>query len=434
MLTLSHSDFEYGTEYTFELTSARSSSGRPLDGSVVPNPFDFTTEYQAPILVSTDPEDGETNVPIETDVVLTFDRAMDTDPATLTFDCAPDPGGWSRGWSDGDTVLTLSHDDFTEDTEYTFELLTAKSAEGLDLAGSAVPNPFTFRTESPWPILIETTPADGATDIPVGLDVILVFDRPMDPDTGLVDFTCDPDPDGWELSWTDDTTLHLAHDYFDYETTYTFELLDALSEDGYHCSDSTVPNPFSFTTEEYVGVILIALGASVADEGAGVGWRLIGDLPLWIKVLRSEEGGSPEQLFTLGLPGDALVYLDRGVEPGVGYSYWLETVDALGMSERFGPTDVVKVRPEALVFGIENPYPQPADDHVKLRYTLAEDGWVELAVYDLAGRRVATLVNGERTAGRHEVSWDCSTVPSGVYLYRLETSADSLIKRLVVSR
>ncbi len=434
VLTLSHDDFDFETTYTFELTQAHSAQGVSLGGSSVPNPFDFTTQPSAPILMETDPEDGETNVPIEHDVVLTFDRAMDTDSSTLTFDCDPDPGGWSRGWSDGDTVLTLSHDDFTENTEYTFELLAARSAEGLDLAGSSVPNPFTFRTESPWPILIETTPADGATDFPVGLDVILVFDRPMDPDTGLVDFTCDPDPGGWELSWTDTTTLHLAHEYFEYETTYTFELLDAVSEDGYHCSDSTVPNPFSFTTEEYVGVILADLDASVADEGVLISWRFDGAPPLSVKVLRSEEGGSPEQLFTQNLTGDSTIYLDRGVEPGVGYSYWLETVDALGIVERFGPTDVVKVRPEALVFGIENPYPQPADGRINLRYTLAEDGWVELAVYDLSGRRVATLVNGEQSAGRHEVSWDCSGVSTGVYLCRLETNAALIIQRLVISR
>jgi serine protease len=434
VLTLSHSDFDYETTYTFELTSAHSAQGVPLGGSSVPNPFDFTTQPQAPVLVETDPEDGETNVPIEHDVVLTFDRAMDTDPGTLTFDCDPDPGGWSRSWSDGDTVLTLSHDDFTEDTEYTFELLTARSAEGLDLAGSSVPNPFTFRTESPWPILIETTPADGATDVPVGLDVILVFDRPMDPDTGLVDFTCDPDPGGWDLTWTDNTTLHLAHEYFEYETNYTFELLDAVSEDGYHFTDSMVPNPFSFTTEEYVGVVLADLGASVDDEGVLVGWRFEGELPISIMVLRSEEGGPPDRLFTHGLPGDSLVYLDRAVEPGLGYSYWLETVDARGVVERFGPTEEVRLRPEALVFTLDNPYPQPATDAVALSFTLPEDGRVELVVYDLAGRRVATVLDAEVTAGRHEAAWDCSGASPGVYLVRLSATSGALTERVVVAR
>jgi serine protease len=434
VLTLSHSDFDYETDYTFTLTQAHSADGVPLGGSSVPNPFGFTTQPEAPVLVETDPEDGETNVAIDADVVLTFDRAMDTDPSELTFDCGPDPGGWSRAWSDGDKVLTLSHDDFTEDTLYTFELLTAKSAEGLDLAGSSVPNPFTFRTVSPWPILIETTPADGAVDVPVGLDVILVFDRPMDPDTGLVDFTCSPDPGGWELTWSDDTTLHLAHEFFDYETGYTFELLDAVSEDGYHFNDSMVPNPFSFTTEEYVGVILADLGASASDEGVLVNWRFGGGDPVGIRVLRSEGGGPPEYLFTQSLPGGATVYLDRRVEPGLAYGYWLETVDALGVVERFGPTEEIRLQPGALVFGLDTPYPQPADGAVHFSFTLPEDGAVELVVYDLAGRRVATVMDAETTAGRHEVVWDCSAATPGVYLVRLSATSGAVTSRVVVAR
>ncbi|MCX7022195.1 MAG: T9SS type A sorting domain-containing protein, partial [bacterium] len=67
-------------------------------------------------------------------------------------------------------------------------------------------------------------------------------------------------------------------------------------------------------------------------------------------------------------------------------------------------------------------------------YSLPADGRVVLSVYDLSGRRVATLVDSELTAGRHEATWNCGEVPSGVYLYRLETAAGSLTQRLVVSR
>jgi hypothetical protein len=43
-------------------------------------------------------------------------------------------------------------------------------------------------------------------------------------------------------------------------------------------------------------------------------------------------------------------------------------------------------------------------------------------VYDVLGREVETLVDGERTAGIHTVSWDASSKPSGVYIYRLEAT------------
>jgi len=80
------------------------------------------------------------------------------------------------------------------------------------------------------------------------------------------------------------------------------------------------------------------------------------------------------------------------------------------------------------------PYPSPARDAATFSFTLSEAGPVELTVFDLAGRRVATPVDDNLTAGRHEVSWNCVEIPSGVYLYRLETAAGSLTRRLVVSR
>jgi len=71
---------------------------------------------------------------------------------------------------------------------------------------------------------------------------------------------------------------------------------------------------------------------------------------------------------------------------------------------------------------------------VNFAYSIPEDGRVVLSVYDLSGRRIATPVDADQTAGRHDASWNCGEVPSGVYLYRLETEAGSLTRRLIISR
>ena len=49
---------------------------------------------------------------------------------------------------------------------------------------------------------------------------------------------------------------------------------------------------------------------------------------------------------------------------------------------------------------------------------LLTDAHVHLQVYDLLGRRVATLVEGKQQAGHRTVFWDASGVPSGLYFYR----------------
>lgn len=60
-----------------------------------------------------------------------------------------------------------------------------------------------------------------------------------------------------------------------------------------------------------------------------------------------------------------------------------------------------------------------------LRFSLAEGADVRLQLFDVAGRHLATLVNGYRSAGEHEVMWDGSAahgkVPSGVYFARVQT-------------
>src|SRR5262249_40738233 len=63
--------------------------------------------------------------------------------------------------------------------------------------------------------------------------------------------------------------------------------------------------------------------------------------------------------------------------------------------------------------------------HASLRFALRQPEEVRLEVFDVAGRRVATLFDGMRGAGEHEVAWDgetrAGTVQRGVYFARLET-------------
>jgi hypothetical protein len=71
-------------------------------------------------------------------------------------------------------------------------------------------------------------------------------------------------------------------------------------------------------------------------------------------------------------------------------------------------------------------YPNPFNPTTTITFGLPRAGQVRLAVYNLLGQRVATLMDGFKPAGWHEVSWngrndEGSAVSSGVYFYRLET-------------
>jgi hypothetical protein len=76
-------------------------------------------------------------------------------------------------------------------------------------------------------------------------------------------------------------------------------------------------------------------------------------------------------------------------------------------------------------FGLERAYPNPFTDETTVAYTLGEAGPVTLSVYDVLGREVATLVDGEQAAVRHEVTFDARGLAAGVYVLRL-TAGDEV--------
>ena len=77
-------------------------------------------------------------------------------------------------------------------------------------------------------------------------------------------------------------------------------------------------------------------------------------------------------------------------------------------------------------------YPNPFNPVTNISYTLPEGEITRLTVYDLAGRKIAELVNGYQSAGHHTVSLDASNMASGIYIYRLRTSRSTLSKKMLL--
>jgi len=89
-------------------------------------------------------------------------------------------------------------------------------------------------------------------------------------------------------------------------------------------------------------------------------------------------------------------------------------------------------RPEVLptVTSLAQNYPNPFNATTNISFNLAEAGNVSLNVYDITGRLVVTLVDGQMDAGEHVVVWDASNVSSGVYFYKLATADFSATKSM----
>lgn len=77
-------------------------------------------------------------------------------------------------------------------------------------------------------------------------------------------------------------------------------------------------------------------------------------------------------------------------------------------------------------------YPNPFSESTVISYRLSRPGHVRLEVFDLLGRRVATLDEGSMSAGSHRAVMKAWQLPAGTYLYRLESGGEVQTRRLTV--
>ena len=81
-------------------------------------------------------------------------------------------------------------------------------------------------------------------------------------------------------------------------------------------------------------------------------------------------------------------------------------------------------------YRLEQNYPNPFNPSTVIQYALPQPGAVRLNVYDMMGRKVATLVDGPKAAGYHQVVFDARHLGSGAYVYRLEAGNAVLARTL----
>ena len=85
-------------------------------------------------------------------------------------------------------------------------------------------------------------------------------------------------------------------------------------------------------------------------------------------------------------------------------------------------------------FHLYQNYPNPFNPSTKLKYHLANSGFVSLRIYDVLGKEIATLVNEEKLAGTYEVQFNASAFPSGIYFYKLQAGNYIQTKKMVLMK
>jgi hypothetical protein len=98
-------------------------------------------------------------------------------------------------------------------------------------------------------------------------------------------------------------------------------------------------------------------------------------------------------------------------------------------------TDVAAGRTTPERFSLSQNYPNPFNPTTIIRFQLPVSGHVTLKVINLLGEEVATLIDDARAAGEHEARFEGRALPSGIYLYKISTSAGyTAVKKMVLLR
>ncbi len=129
-----------------------------------------------------------------------------------------------------------------------------------------------------------------------------------------------------------------------------------------------------------------------------------------------------------GLGGLMIYEIGMSYDPKTGTNPFLDVTN-----EFLHGTLSITVPPQAPEsFFLSQNFPNPFNPTTTISYRLLEPGNVKLAVYDVLGRIIATLVDGTENSGDYSVDFNGSDLPSGVYFYRLQVGASAVTRKLVL--
>lgn len=83
-------------------------------------------------------------------------------------------------------------------------------------------------------------------------------------------------------------------------------------------------------------------------------------------------------------------------------------------------------------YSLEQNYPNPFNPSTLISYSIAADGNVSVKVYDITGKEVAVIINGFKPAGNYSAEFNASSLPSGVYLYKIKAEGFEQTKKMLL--
>ena len=129
-------------------------------------------------------------------------------------------------------------------------------------------------------------------------------------------------------------------------------------------------------------------------------------------------------------------YPGINVTPTLGDTLTLKTIKGFSIFDTLKvlsiPLNINDGEPILNNYALSQNYPNPFNPVTKISFAIPKKAKVNLTVYDILGRKIATLADGYKEPGRYEYTFDASSYASGVYLYRLITESFVVSRKMLL--
>ena len=198
------------------------------------------------------------------------------------------------------------------------------------------------------------------------------------------------------------------------------------------------PVDVTFTGDNSLAVELTGFDAIAGDAMVTLNWRTNAesDIERW-EVSRNGEFLAEVTGLGDNATGHSYTYVDNNVVNGERYIYRLTAYDVNGAATVFGNwAEATPTAGSGIVteYSLMQNYPNPFNPTTNIQYTVREMGNVELKVFSVDGREVATLVSGVQEAGSYTVDFDASGLASGMYMYKMTVNGFTATQKMVLMK
>jgi hypothetical protein len=234
------------------------------------------------------------------------------------------------------------------------------------------------------------------------------------------------------LNWFSTTTID---SYLD-DSTAVFNATILITDDPvFQGLDTSTPVPWAIGLIDALGV--------TAEASGGLVLATMQNAPNEVAYVRFE----PDEEFWPGagdFPAGPRTYIGNGRDasslPPFNYFPFTEQSKKVLLAEVarlivLGGGPAVEVRENETTpstFVLSQNYPNPFNPTTKISYAVPTATKVRLEVFDVLGRKVATLVDETKQAGEYSVEFDASRLVSGVYMYRMTTPKTTITNKMVL--